>query len=341
MKRVCLIHIFILCVSIGFAQERPADIGIENVDSFKNEAFNYLEKTSVYKDSTESLNAKIQGYKEDATGLSKEEVQDDYDATKKQSQRGQFLLAEASGLLLQGQELLSSVKSIKPLTKIPKATKSIKNSIDAINQSKTNLTDASTILATNLPILASILREKGVEIEEEPMAEGTESGSESQYLTDDRVEVPEDIGVDNVDTYKNQAFSYKVETLLFNDSVKLVNDKISAYSENPGESETDSLKADYWALKSQTNRSKTLLDQGLALLEEGTGLLTDVKSIKPITKIVKATKQTKEAIAVLNTAKDDLGSSSTMIGNNLSMLTKELTARGVSLDDLNPSQGEE
>ena len=154
------------------------------------------------------------------------------------------------------------------------------------------------------------------------------------YKTDERVTVPADLGVEKADSFKNEAYSYKVETLQFGDSVSSLNSQIKEYKAQGDEADLNDLQKAYTEATGQNKRAETLLNKGVDLISKSGGVIKEMKSVRPLKMIPKATKMSKESANVLNEAKNELTEASKILPENIKTLGEILTDRGVNLDDL-------
>jgi hypothetical protein len=154
---------------------------------------------------------------------------------------------------------------------------------------------------------------------------------QSVSAQDDTPKRPENIGVSDFDTFKNNSFD------IMDESAKLKKDATRIDSEMKGGVlagvSVEKLKQDYKALKGISTSSQALSDKITQLNDQGKQMLENAKNVNPKFKAPAATSSTNKSIKGLDTARKNLDATSDLVKNNISLLANELKSRGETIDE--------
>lgn len=144
---------------------------------------------------------------------------------------------------------------------------------------------------------------------------------------------PENIGVSDFDSFKNNSFD------ILDESTKLKSDatRIDKEIKNLGGVLTslsvERLKQDYKSLKGINDSSKALTDKIGNLDDQGKQLLESAKNVKPMTKSPAATSNTNKSMKGLENSRKNLEATAGLVTENMKLISNELKARGESFEE--------
>ncbi|MCX7636964.1 MAG: hypothetical protein N2044_03860 [Cyclobacteriaceae bacterium] len=143
---------------------------------------------------------------------------------------------------------------------------------------------------------------------------------------------PENIGISDFDSFKNNAFDILDEsTRLKNDATRIDNEIKNAGSVLTSFS-VDRIRQDLRALRGIKQSSEALAGKIGNLDEEGKKLLNNAKSVNPRTKAPAATSNTNRSIQGLDFARKNLKVVADLVENNSKKLIDELKSRGEDIE---------
>jgi conjugal transfer/entry exclusion protein len=144
---------------------------------------------------------------------------------------------------------------------------------------------------------------------------------------------PENIGVSDFDTFKNNSFD------ILDESTNLKNDatRIDKEVKNLGGVLTslsvERLKQDYKSLKGINDSSQALKEKIGSLDDQGKQLLESAKSVKPMTKSPAATSNTNKSLKGLENSRKNLDATAGLVTENMKLIVNELKSRGESVEE--------
>jgi uncharacterized protein (DUF3084 family) len=155
----------------------------------------------------------------------------------------------------------------------------------------------------------------------------------SVLAQDDAPKRPENMGVSDFDSFKNNSFDILDEsTKLKTDATKLDTD-VKSYSAGLAGVTVEKLKTDLKALRGISKSSKELTTRISGLDEQGKQMLASAKSVKPMTKSPQATGNTNKSIKGLEASRKNLDGVTTIVQENTKLLTDELKRRGETVEE--------
>jgi hypothetical protein len=146
------------------------------------------------------------------------------------------------------------------------------------------------------------------------------------------VKRPENIGVSDFDSFKNSSFDILDESTQLKNDVTRLDTDIKSYAGGIASVSLEKLKADYKALKDLGQSSQALTTKIGGLDEKGKELLASAKTINPRTKAPAASNNTNKSIKGLETARKNLDGVSSVLQENVKLLSAELKSRGENVD---------
>jgi hypothetical protein len=154
-------------IAQGDAPKRPDNIGVSDFDSFKNNSFDIMDESSKLKTDATKIDTDVKGYAGGLAGVSVEKMKSDLKAIRGIGKSSKELSTRIGSLNEQSKQMLSSAKSVKPMTKSPQATNNTNKSIKGLDASKKNLEGVSALVETNTKLLTDELKKRGETVEEE------------------------------------------------------------------------------------------------------------------------------------------------------------------------------
>jgi hypothetical protein len=155
--------------------------------------------------------------------------------------------------------------------------------------------------------------------------------TQSVFAQDDGPKRPENIGVSDFDSFKNNSFD------IMDESAKLKKDAARIDSEVKGGALTgvsvDKLKQDYNALKGINTSSQALTEKMGQLNDQSKQMLENAKKVNPKTKTPAATNTTNKSIKGLDSARKNLDATADLVKNNMALIATELKSRGESFEE--------
>ena len=147
--------------------QRPKDSGITDYDEFKNSSFNLLQELLKTDDNYAKIKTDINGYDEGTRDVTVANVKGDYGRLKKLKKSTEVMDDKVKSLSSEGEELLKNASRVKPVTKVKAATSNTKKSIQAVDYSKSMMSEITTQVTEDMEGLSEKLAGLGEEIEEE------------------------------------------------------------------------------------------------------------------------------------------------------------------------------
>ena len=147
--------------------KRPKDSGIKDYDEFKNSSFNLLQELLKTDDNYAKIKTDINGYADGTREVTVANVNGDYGKLKKLKKSTEVMDDKVKSLSSEGEELLKNASNVKPVTKVSAATKNTKKSIQAVDYSKSMMSEITTQVTEDMETLSGKLAELGEEVEEE------------------------------------------------------------------------------------------------------------------------------------------------------------------------------
>ena len=147
--------------------KRPVNIGVSDFDSFKNNSFDIMDESTKLKTDATKLDTDVKGYAAGIAGISVDKLKTDLKAVRGIGKSSKELSTRISSLDDQGKQMLSSAKSVKPMTKSPQATNNTNKSIKGLDVSKKNIDAVSAIVQENTKLLSDELKKRGETVEED------------------------------------------------------------------------------------------------------------------------------------------------------------------------------
>jgi len=151
-------------------------------------------------------------------------------------------------------------------------------------------------------------------------------------MAQDEVKRPKNIGVGDYDSFKNSSFDIKDESASLKDNVGQIDKEVKSYSGIMNTIGIEKLKANLKALKDSKDAVKKLTAKISELDDQGKALLEGVKNVQPRTKSPAAGKNTKASVKGLTIAKDDLKGVSSILEEDIKLISDELKARGEPIE---------
>jgi hypothetical protein len=150
---------------------------------------------------------------------------------------------------------------------------------------------------------------------------------------DDAPKRPENMGVSDFDSFKNNSFDILDESASLKKDATRIDGEVKNYAATMSSVTLDKLKTDYKALKGIGESSKALTSKIGDLDNQGKDLLANAKNVTPKIKSPQATKNTNSSIKGLDSSKKNLDVVSTLVQNNTKLIAEELKKRGEVVED--------
>lgn len=144
---------------------------------------------------------------------------------------------------------------------------------------------------------------------------------------------PENIGVSDFDSFKNNSFDILDESTNLKTDATRIDTDVKSYSAGLASVSVEKLKADYKALRDIGKSSKELTARIGTLDDQGKQLLESAKSVKPMTKSPAATNNTNKSVKGLDTSKKNLEVVASLVQTNTALLADELKKRGEAVEE--------
>lgn len=144
---------------------------------------------------------------------------------------------------------------------------------------------------------------------------------------------PENMGVSDFDTFKNNSFDILDESTKLKTEATRIDTDVKSYSAGLASVSVDKLKADLKAIRQVGQSSKELSTRIGSLDEQGKELLASAKSVKPMTKSPAATNNTNKSIKGLDVSRKNLDQVTELVSTNTKLLTDELKKRGETVEE--------
>ena len=145
--------------------QRPKDSGIKEYDEFKNSSFNLLQELLKTDVNYETIKTDIAGYESGEREITIDNVKGDINRLKRLKKSTEVMDDRVKSLSAEGESLLKNAKDVKPVTKVKAATSNTKKSIQAVDYSKTMMTEITGQVVTDIETLSVKLEELGGEEE--------------------------------------------------------------------------------------------------------------------------------------------------------------------------------
>ena len=159
------------------------------------------------------------------------------------------------------------------------------------------------------------------------------AGSLSLMAQDDAPKRPENMGVSDFDSFKNNSFDILDESAKLKTDATKIDSDVKGYAGGLAGASVDKLKTDLKALKGIRNSSKELSTRIGGLNEQSKQMLASAKSVKPMTKSPQATKNTNASVKGLDASKKNLEGVGALVEANTKLITDELKKRGETVEE--------
>ncbi len=143
---------------------------------------------------------------------------------------------------------------------------------------------------------------------------------------------PDNIGVSDFDSFKNNAFDIVDESTRLKNDVTRIDNEIKNAGSVLTSFSVDKIRQDIRALRGIRQSSEVLADRIGKLDEEGKTLLNNAKNVNPRTKAPAATSNTNRSIQGLDYARKNLKAVADLAEANTKKLTDELKLRGEDIE---------
>ena len=144
---------------------------------------------------------------------------------------------------------------------------------------------------------------------------------------------PENIGVSDFDSFKNNSFDIMDESTKLKTDATRIDSEVKNYAATISTVTLDKLKTDYNALRGIGKSSKALSAKIGDLDSQGKNLLASAKNVSPRTKSPAATNNTNKSIKGLETSRKNLDAVTTLVQENTKLLSEELKKRGEVVEE--------
>jgi len=144
---------------------------------------------------------------------------------------------------------------------------------------------------------------------------------------------PENMGVSDFDSFKNNSFDILDESTKLKTDATRIDGEVKNYAATISSMTLDKLKTDYKALKGIAESSKALTAKIGDLDNQGKDLLASAKNVQPKIKSPQATKNTNSSIKGLDSSKKNLEVVSSLVQTNTKLLAEELKKRGEVVEE--------
>jgi hypothetical protein len=148
----------------------------------------------------------------------------------------------------------------------------------------------------------------------------------------DKPKRPGDISVSEFDTFKNTSFDIVDASHNLKNNVTTIDSEIKNYSGVINTVAPDKLKKDLAALKGSKKEAETLADRISKLADQGKEMVGKAKDVTPKMKSFDATSVTNKSIKGLDAAKGYIGEITTLVDNNVKLITEELKKRNEPIE---------
>ena len=155
----------------------------------------------------------------------------------------------------------------------------------------------------------------------------------SVVAQDEAPKRPENMGVSDFDTFKNNSFDIMDESSKLKTDATKIDTDVKGYAGGLAGVSVDKLKTDLKALKGISKSSKELSTRIGSLKEQSKQMLSSAKSVKPMTKSPQATNNTNKSIKGLDASKKNIDGVGTLVETNTKLLTDELKRRGETVEE--------
>lgn len=143
---------------------------------------------------------------------------------------------------------------------------------------------------------------------------------------------PKNIGVSDIDTFKNNSFDIKDESATLKESVTTIDNEIKGYSGIMNTIGVDKLRNNLKALTEGKSSIKVLTEKIAGLNKDSKAVLETAKNVKPKFKSISATKNTNASVKGLGVAQDDLKTVGEILDTDIKLIKDELKARGEPIE---------
>jgi hypothetical protein len=144
---------------------------------------------------------------------------------------------------------------------------------------------------------------------------------------------PENMGVSDFDTFKNNSFDILDESAKLKTDATKVDTDVKSYAGGLAGASLDKLKSDYKALRGISKSSNELSTRITQLNDQSKVMLESAKNVKPMTKSPQATGNTNKSVKGLNASKKNLDSVAALVTDNTKLLADELKKRGEEIEE--------
>ncbi|MFZ2907353.1 MAG: hypothetical protein WAZ98_14210 [Cyclobacteriaceae bacterium] len=144
---------------------------------------------------------------------------------------------------------------------------------------------------------------------------------------------PENMGVSDFDTFKNNSFDILDESAKLKTDATRLDTDVKSYAAGLASVSVEKLKADFKAFRGIGKSTNELTGRIEDLREQSKALLESAKSLKPMTKSPQATGNTNKSVKGLDASKKNLDTVATLVTDNTKLLSEELKRRGESVEE--------
>jgi hypothetical protein len=138
---------------------------------------------------------------------------------------------------------------------------------------------------------------------------------------------PDNISVSDFDDFKNTSFDIMDNAIKLKQDFGTIDNEVKKYSGIVNTLTVDKIRKDLGALRGIQKESTTLTDRISKLDDQSKELIDNASKVTPKLKSISATSNTKKAVQSLSVAKDKLGSVSSGLTADITVLVDELKKR--------------
>lgn len=144
---------------------------------------------------------------------------------------------------------------------------------------------------------------------------------------------PENIGVSDFDSFKNNSFDILDESTSLKNDASRIDKEVKNLGGVLTSLSVERLRQDYKSLKGINESTQALKEKIGSLDDQGKQLLESAKSVKPMTKSPAATSNTNKSLKGLENSRKNLESTTGLVTENMKLIANELKSRGESFDE--------
>jgi len=140
--------------------QKPKDSGITDYDAFKNSSFGLLSELIKTDENYEKTKANVSGYLEGGQEYSVDQVKTDIGEFKKLKKSLENMDERVISLTKEGNDLLQNASNVKPVTKVKAATSNTKKALQAVDLSKSMISEITEGVVGDITKLSSLIGEE-------------------------------------------------------------------------------------------------------------------------------------------------------------------------------------